>query len=67
MENAALVALSRIESEGSRFWSVDVVERWLFNPNPRLDKRAPIDVLSSDAWEVWYTLLADARPCFEGD
>ncbi len=67
MESAALAALSRIESEASRYWSVDVAGRWFFNPNPRLDRRAPIDLVSSDAREVWYTLLADARPCFEGD
>jgi len=67
MECAALAALSWIESEASRYWSIDVMGRWLFNPNPRLDRRAPIDLVSSDVREVWYTLLADARPCFEGD
>lgn len=67
MESVALAALSRIESEASRCWSVDVAARWLFDPNPLLDRRAPIDLVSSDAREVWYTLLADARHCFEGD
>ncbi len=67
MESAALAALSHIETEASRYWSAEVAGRWLFNLNPRLDRRAPIDLVSSDVREVWYALLADARPCFEGD
>jgi hypothetical protein len=39
MESVALVALSRIESEASRRWSVDVAARWLFDSNPPLDRR----------------------------
>jgi uncharacterized protein (DUF2384 family) len=62
--SGALAAFRLLESEASRCWSVEAAEVWLFNPNPRLDRRAPIDLVSSDPREVWYTLLADAWPCF---
>lgn len=66
VERTALVSLAEIEAEASRYWPDDVMGRWLFRLNPRLDKRAPIDLISSDPRAAWYALLADARPAFEG-
>lgn len=65
--STAHAMLSQIEVEASHFWSADLAEEWLFNPNPRLGRRSPIDLMSSDPREVWYALLADAQPGFEGD